>query len=292
MERKQKKIEEQAGTLFVVATPIGNLGDLTHRAAATLEAVDFIAAEDTRVTIKLLNHLGIKKPMVSCYRHNEDWRTGEIVARIEAGESCALCCDAGTPAVSDPGEELVAAAKDAGITVVPIPGPSAAIAALSASGLYTGRFCFEGFIPVNKKTRRERFLEIKDERRTLIVYEAPHKLKNTLVDMLEYFGDREITVARELTKIHEEIVRTTLSEAASHYKKNEPKGEFVLIVAGKEPEELVGYTMDDAVALANAFIKEGKSLSAAAKEAATETGFPRSDIYKAVLRDSDVGAGE
>lgn len=280
-----KTKERGGGTLYVVATPIGNLGDLTHRAAETFAAVDFIAAEDTRVTVKLLNHLGIKKPMVSCYRHNEDWRTGEIVSRIEAGENCALCCDAGTPAVSDPGEELVAAAKDAGIAVVPIPGASAAVTALSASGLYTGRFCFEGFLPVNKKTRRERFLEIKEERRTLIFYEAPHKLKNTLVDLLKYLGDRRITVARELTKIHEEILRTTLSEAVSYYMKNEPRGEYVLVVSGEEREKAAEYTHADAVAMAEQFIKEGKTLSAAAKDAAKETGFPRSEIYRFVLRE-------
>ncbi len=272
------------GILYVVATPIGNLGDLSHRAEQTFRDVDFIAAEDTRVTMKLLNHLGIKKPMVSCYRHNEDQRTAEIAARIEAGENCALCSDAGTPAVSDPGEELVRYATDLGIRVVPIPGPVAAIAALCASGLETGRFCFEGFIPMNKKTRRERLIEIKDEQRTLVFYEAPHKLKNTLADLLEYFGDRELTIARELTKIYEEIRKTTLSEALAFYRKNEPKGEFVLVVTGKEPVKEEEYTLEDAVELAKNFLEEGKAVSAAARDAAAKTGFPKSEIYKAVIR--------
>ncbi|MEG2633301.1 MAG: 16S rRNA (cytidine(1402)-2'-O)-methyltransferase, partial [Oscillospiraceae bacterium] len=194
-----------AGKLYVVATPIGNLGDISARAAAVLESADFIAAEDTRVTAKLLNHLGIKKPLVSYYQHNMAERGEEIIERIINGESCAQCSDAGTPAISDPGEMLVRQAIDAGIDVEPIPGACAAITALCASGLATGRFCFEGFISVSKKSRREHLNEIKDEKRTMIFYEAPHKLRNTLRDLLETLGDREITLARELTKLHEDI---------------------------------------------------------------------------------------
>ncbi len=275
---------DNKGKLYVVATPIGNLNDLSRRAEDTFRTVDFIAAEDTRVTSKLLNHLDIKKPLVSYYQHNMYERGEMVLDRVLAGESCALCSDAGTPAVSDPGELLVKQAIDLGIEVIPIPGACAAITALCSSGLVTGRFVFEGFIPVNKKSRRERLLEIKDERRTLIFYEAPHKLKNTLADLLEAFGDREITLARELTKIHEEIVKTTLSQANSIYCEREPKGEYVLVVAGCEaPQSPEKSSDDEAFKLVDSLIKSGLSLSEACKQAAAQTGRKKSELYKLTI---------
>jgi len=272
-----------AGTLYIVATPIGNLGDLSPRAAEVLSRVDFIAAEDTRVTLKLLNHIGVKKPIISCHRHNEAQRIDMIMERIRDGQNCALCSDAGTPTLSDPGEEIVRSAHESGITVIPIPGPAAAVAALSASGLFSGRFCFEGFLPTNRKTRQARLLAIMDEQRTLLFYEAPHKLKNTLRDLLNHLGDRETVVARELTKIHEEIIKTTLSAALLGCEQTEPRGEYVLVVAGKPSEQENEYTMEDAVAMAKALTEDGLSPSAAARAAAKETGFPRSELYRAVI---------
>ncbi len=274
-----------AGILYVVATPIGNLGDLSPRAAATLGEVDFVAAEDTRVSAKLLNHLGLKKPMVSCYRHSEGVRAEGIIDRIAAGESCALCCDAGTPAVSDPGEELVRRAAERGVTVVPIPGACAAIAALSACGLATGRFCFEGFLSVSNKHRAARLAEIKNERRTLVFYEAPHKLKNTLKDLYKTLGERDITLARELTKLHEEIERTTLSRACEEYSSREPRGEYVLIVAGA-PEEAASEP-DEGAALERVreLRNEGLPLSEACRRAAAESGLKKGALYKLALAD-------
>jgi len=271
------------GCLYVVATPIGNLNDITFRTIETLKHVDFIAAEDTRVTLKLLNHLDIKKPMISCYRHNELDRIDTIVEKILLGENCALCCDAGTPAISDPGEALVAASEKEGIRIIPIPGPSAVIAALSVSGFASGRFCFEGFIPQNKKTRKSRLLTLQNEMRTMVFYEAPHKLRRTLRDLLEYLGDRDIVIARELTKIYEEIIHTTLQDAISFYSDNEPRGEFVLIVSGLQPEEEEEYSLEEAVLLAKNYLKEGISISEASKKAALDTGLARSSIYKGVV---------
>ena len=220
-----------AGTLYLVATPIGNLGDLSLRAAETLEQVDFIAAEDTRVTVKLLNHLGLKKPMVSYYRHNTGTRGEELIARLLGGESCALVTDAGTPAISDPGEELVAQCAAQEIPVVPIPGPCACVNALAVSGLPTGRFTFEGFLAMNKKNRRAHLESLRGETRTMLFHEAPHKLQATLRDLAEAFGpDRRIALCRELTKLHEEVRRTTLGQAVSYYEAHPPKGEFVLVV--------------------------------------------------------------
>jgi len=226
-----------AGNLFVVSTPIGNLGDLTHRAAKILDEVDFIAAEDTRVTARLLNHLDIKKEQISYYRHNMDDRGRNILDRIEAGENCALCCDAGTPAVSDPGQLLVRQAADRGINVIPVPGPCAAIAALSVSGFDSGRFCFEGFLPMSKKNRMQRLDTLRDEERTMVFYEAPHKLRRTLDDLCRAMGPaRGIVLARELTKSYEEVMRTTLDRAREVYAQREPRGEYVLIVEGADPE--------------------------------------------------------
>ena len=203
-----------AGTLYLVPTPIGNLGDISPRAKKTLAEADFIAAEDTRVSLKLLNHLELKKPLVSYYEHNKNESGPRIVERLLAGESCALVTDAGSPAISDPGEDLVALCAKAGVCVCAIPGPCAAVTALSVSGLPTGRFCFEGFLSTNKKSRREHLDSLKSERRTMIFYEAPHKLQNTLKDLTDAFGpERRISLCRELTKLHEQILRMTLGEA-------------------------------------------------------------------------------
>ena len=221
-----------SGTLTIVGTPIGNLGDFSPRAVEALEAADFIAAEDTRVTLKLLNHFGLKKPLVSYYEHNKRERGEQICARIEAGESCALVSDAGMPAISDPGEELVAQCAERGIPVLAVPGPSAVVTALALSGLPTGRFAFEGFLSVNKKSRREHLQSLSGERRTMVFYEAPHKLPGTLRDLLEALGDRRVALARELTKVHEEVIRTTLSEAAARYADGGARGDFVLVVEG------------------------------------------------------------
>ncbi len=279
-----------SGKLYLVATPIGNLGDLSPRAAQVLGAVDFIAAEDTRVTAKLLNHLGVKKPMVSYYEHNMRERGAEIIARLLAGESCAQCSDAGTPAVSDPGELLVRQAIEAGIAVEPVPGPCAAITALCASGLATGRFCFEGFLSVNKKSRREHLAQLKDERRTMIFYEAPHKLRATLRDLYELLGDRPLTIARELTKLHEEIRRTTLCAANELYAAQEPRGEYVLVVEGAPaPEPAAACGIEQAVALARSMMAQGMRAAAACKAAAAQTGQRKSEIY---ARLSEVKAGE
>lgn len=265
--------------LYLVPTPIGNLEDITLRALNTLKAVDFIAAEDTRVTQKLLTHFDISKPLLSCFEHNERMRSTEIVARIAGGETCALVTDAGTPAVSDPGELLVAACYQAGIRVIPLPGPCAAVTALSACGLPTGRFCFEGFLAVNKKSRRERLNALKTETRTMIFYEAPHKLPYTLRDLAEAFGNRRITLCRELTKIYEELIRTTLPEAAERYAEDgncKAKGEFVLIVEGLDAEQLSApgvETLD--------LTQDVQTIVSEAKRA----GISRNEAYRAALRE-------
>ena len=235
-----------SGTLYLVATPIGNLGDFSPRAAETLGAVDFIAAEDTRVSVKLLNHFQIKKPLVSYHEHNHAAAGQAILQRLLAGESCALVTDAGTPAISDPGEDLVRLCAENGVEVLSIPGCCAAVNALAVSGLPTGRFTFEGFITVNKKSRRERLDSLKNEERTMIFHEAPHKLRATLEDLRETFGpDRRVALCRELTKLHEETVRTTLGEAAAYYQENTPKGEYVLVVAGSPPRETAAVTLEE-----------------------------------------------
>lgn len=286
-----------AGTLYLVATPIGNLEDMTPRAAATFAKADFIAAEDTRVTWKLLNYLGLKKPMVSYYEHNLKERGEMILTRIEAGETCALCSDAGMPAISDPGEVIVRDAHARGIRVVPVPGASAADTALIASGQQTGRFVFEGFLPTNRRQKKERLQSLLGERRTVIFYEAPHKLPTTLADLEETFGpQRSLTICRELTKLHEEIWKTSIGQANEYYRENTPRGEFVLVMAGAEPENpqpmvTLEQAAQQALALAE---KQGLSLSAAAKAAAAGTGFSKSEIYKACLarETCDAGKGE
>lgn len=276
-----------AGILYLVPTPIGNLGDLSTRIVETLSEVDFIAAEDTRVSIKIMNHLGLKKPMVSYYRHNTETSGPQILQRLLAGESCALVTDAGTPAISDPGEELVVLCVEAGVTVVSIPGPCALITALAASGLSTGRFTFEGFLAMNKKNRREHLESLRGERRTMIFYEAPHKLINTLSDLMDTFGpERRVALCRELTKLHEEIRRTTLGEALSYYRENSPKGEFVLVVEGQSArEELPALTLEEAVERVRAlYVGENMAMKEAAKQVAAETGFQKKELYRLAVQ--------
>ena len=274
-----------AGMLYLVPTPIGNLGDISIRCRETLEQADFIAAEDTRVSLKLLNHLGIKKSLVSYFEHNKAEKGNMIVERILAGETCALVSDAGSPAISDPGEDLVRQCAEAGITVCAIPGPCAVITALSISGQSTGRFCFEGFLSTAKKSRREHLESLQKEERTMIFYEAPHKLCATLEDMASVFGnDRPISLCRELTKLHEEVVRTTLGEAIRKYTETPPKGEFVLVVAGAAPEEKVSATAEDGAARALELMEGGMSRKDAARQAAKELGLPKNLVYDATLK--------
>ena len=273
-----------SGTLYLVATPIGNLGDFSPRAVETLETVDFIAAEDTRVSIKLLNHFEIKKPLVSYHEHNHITAGQSILVRLLEGESCALVTDAGTPAVSDPGEDLVRLCAENGVEVLSIPGCCAAVNALAVSGLPTGRFTFEGFLTVNKKSRRERLESLKNEERTMIFHEAPHKLLTTLEDLTAAFGaDRRIALCRELTKLHEETRRCTLGEAVAYYTENAPKGEFVLVLAGAEPRESVTVTLEDAVAQVLTLKAQGMRLKDAAKEVAEHTGLSKNELYAASL---------
>ena len=273
-----------AGILYLVPTPIGNLGDISLRARQTLEAADFIAAEDTRVTLKLLNHLEIKKPLISYYEHNKTFKGSRIVERILAGETCALVSDAGSPAISDPGEDLVKQCAQAGITVCAIPGPCAAITALSISGQSTGRFCFEGFLSVSKKSRREHLDSLRSEKRTMIFYEAPHKLMNTLEDMAEVFGaERPISFCRELTKLHEEVIRTTLGQAIEYFTTTPPKGEFVLVLAGAPEEAKELPTAVDAAARVSELIAQGLSRKDAVKQTAKELDLPKNAVYAAAL---------
>ncbi len=271
------------GKLYVVGTPIGNLSDMSPRAVETLKNVDFIAAEDTRVTIKLLNNFGIKKPLLSYFEHNKQIKGDMIIERILSGESCALVTDAGMPAISDPGEELVRAAHQRGVQIEAVPGPSAVITALAVSGMPSGRFCFEGFLSVNKQSRKAYLEEIKNEKRTMIFYEAPHKLIATLNDLYAYLGDRPISVVKELTKLHETVLNLTLKGAIEYFNENTPKGEYVLIVGGKPKEEKEEYTLDMAVAVAKKLMAEGASTTAAAKEAATVSGIKKGDIYKELI---------
>ena len=274
-----------AGKLYIVGTQICNLSDFSPRGAATLEKVDFIAAEDTRVTVKLLNHLGISKPMLSYYEHNKKERGGEIMERILNGQDCALVSDAGMPAISDPGEELVALAYELGISVESVPGPTAVATALSISGMKSGRFCFEGFLSVNKPSRKAHLAELLRETRTMVFYEATHKLPATLKDMYLAFGDRKIAIVRELTKLHEEVVHTTLSEAVNLYSdENKARGEFVLIIDGYTPEESQEFTLEQAVEIAKGYLEKGDPASLAAKKAATDTGFKKGDIYKMLTK--------
>lgn len=275
-----------AGTLYLVPTPIGNLGDISPRMADTLAQAAFIAAEDTRVTVKLLNHLGLKKPMVTYHRHNTAASGQAVLDRLLAGESCALVTDAGMPAISDPGEEMVALCAAAGVPVVPIPGPCALVTALAASGQPTGRFTFEGFLAMNKKNRRAHLESLRGEERTMIFYEAPHKLVATLRDLADTFGrEREISLCRELTKLHEEICKTTLADAIARYQAQDPRGEYVLVVAGApaaaDPAQEM--TLEQAARHALELVESGFGPTAAAKAAAKDTRFSKSEVYKELL---------
>ena len=273
-----------AGILYLVGTPIGNLGDISRRCREVLEAADFIAAEDTRVTVKLLNHLELHKPLVSYYAHNSRGSGERILERLRAGETCALVTDAGMPAISDPGEDLVRLCAEAGIEVRAVPGPCAAIAALALSGLPTQRFTFEGFLSVTRKSRMVHLEGLREEKRTMIFYEAPHKLAATLEDLAACFGeDRPAALCRELTKLHEEVLRTTLGEALARYRTEQPRGEFVLVVAGA-PEK--SGEPDEAAALERVRVlrKGGASLRDAVRQAAGETGMNKNALYKLAAR--------
>lgn len=271
------------GKLYVVGTPIGNLSDFSPRAIETLRSVDFIAAEDTRVTLKLLNKFDVKTPMISYHEHNMRER-GEIVcARIEKGENCALVSDAGMPAVSDPGEQLVMQCAERGIEVSVVPGPTAMASALAISGLPTGRFTFEGFLSMNKKSRHDHLLSLRDEHRTMIFYEAPHKLRATLRDLAQTFGDRRVSIVRELTKVHEEVIRTTLPEAYKKYGDGSLKGEIVLVIEGAPIAEEKEMTLEDAVSFALDLIESGTKASEAAKRSSEISGHKKGEIYKAII---------
>ena len=270
-----------SGKLYLVGTPIGNLGDISPRCAETLAEVDFIAAEDTRVSRKLLNHLDIHKSLVSYYEHNSRESGRRIVDRLLAGESCALVTDAGMPAISDPGEDLVRLCAEAGVEVLAVPGPTAALTALALSGLPTGRFTFEGFLSVTRKVRMEHLASLRGERRTMIFYEAPHKLLQTLGDLCGVFGEeRQVALCREMTKLHEEVIRCTLGEARARFTESEPRGEFVLVVAGT-PEEEKADDGEGALARALELAASGLSARDAVRQASEEYAVSRSALYRA-----------
>lgn len=272
------------GKLYIVGTPIGNLGDFSERAKETLTQVDFICAEDTRVTAVLLNKFGIKKPLISYHEHNARQRGEEILPRLLEGESCAVVTDAGMPCISDPGEEIVKLCAEHGVEIVAVPGPTAAMSALAISGLPSKRFCFEGFLSVTKRIRREHLEQLKPLPQTLIFYEAPHKLKNTLNDLLEILGDRRISLCRELTKIHEEVIRGKISDMITLYEQQEPRGEYVLIVEGAEESTDDGITLEQAAEMAAELTESGTRAAEAAKEIAKKTGFSKSEIYNQMLK--------
>lgn len=273
-----------AGILYLVATPIGNLGDFSPRAVDTLEKADFIAAEDTRVSVKLLNHFDIKKPLVSYHEHNRASAGQAILRRLLAGENCALVTDAGTPAISDPGEDLVRLCGESGITVEAIPGCCAAICALAVSGLPTGRFTFEGFLSANKKERRAALLNLKSEERTMVFHEAPHKLRATLSDMAEILGDRPVALCRELTKLHEQTLRTTLFQAVALYEQQEPRGEYVLVIAGAQPLEEPAVTLEEGVRRVLHLRESGVKMKDAVRTVAGETNLNKNELYAAAVK--------
>ena len=285
--REIEKNKVSSSTLYLVATPIGNLADMSERAIKTLSEVDFIAAEDTRNSMRLLNYFGISKPLVSYYEHNKRERGEEIIARLIGGESCALITDAGTPAISDPGEDLVRLCAENGVTVTAIPGACAMVNALALSALSTVRFVFEGFLPVQKKQRKERLKELSGEQRTFILHEAPHKLRTTLADLMETLGgDRKIALCRELTKLNEEIIRTTLAEACAIYEEREPRGEYVLVIEGKkacEREETDEISVDALREEVNLRISGGMGKNAAIKAVAEAHGMTRNGLYELLL---------
>ncbi len=271
-------------TLYVVGTPIGNLGDFSPRAIETLKSVDFIAAEDTRVSLKLLNHFGIKKELISYFEHNKLQRGNIITDRILKGETCALITDAGMPCISDPGELLIMQCREKGIKTVVVPGPTAFASALALSALPTGRFTFEGFLSVNKKSRREHLESLINEERTMIFYEAPHKLSNTLRDFAECFPDRNLSIVREITKIHEEVIHTTTTDAYKSFGETGLKGELVLVLQGKPPtKQEKTYTLEEAVEMAKHLVEKGEKATSASKEIASMTGFKKNEIYKELL---------
>lgn len=279
-----------SGKLYVVGTPIGNLGDFSPRAVETLSSVDFIAAEDTRVTIKLLNHFEIKNKLISYHEHNRAEKGETIIDLILSGKSCALVSDAGMPVISDPGQDLVKLCRENGIEVESVPGPSAVITALAVSGLNVARFTFEGFLTGNKPKRREHLEEIKSEKKTMVFYEAPHKLADTLHDLHTALGDRRIAIIKELTKIHENAEYTTLAEADGKYDGIKLKGEYVLIIEAKSDEQLREEASENApnpVELAKSFLADGIGMSEAAKRAAKETGAKKGDIYRALINGED-----
>lgn len=278
------------GTLFVVGTPIGNMDDITFRQLETLKNVNFIAAEDTRVTLKLLNRYDIKKQLVSYHGHSSSSIAESIADRIENGEDAAIVTDAGMPCISDPGEILVKICAQRNIDIKVVPGPSAVISAVAVSGLSTSRFSFEGFLSVNKKQRLEHLESIKNDTRTLVFYEAPHKLRNTLEDFLKYFGDRKISLCRELTKIYEEVLRMTISEAISYYENKNPKGEYVLVIEGApEQKSMEELTLLQAVKLVSSLIDDGMKSSEACKKIAKETQFSKSVLYAELLKSEESG---
>jgi len=289
LKNKTTSTEEKnrviGGMLYLVATPIGNLADLSPRAQKVLSEVDFIAAEDTRNSGMLLSRFGISKPLVSYYEHNKKQRGEEIAARLENGESCALVTDAGTPAISDPGEDLVSLCAQRGIPVTSIPGACAAVTALSVSGLPTGRFVFEGFLTTMKSEKRRRLTELASEERTIILYEAPHKLRGTLDDLLTYWGDRRIALCREITKLNEEIIRTTVAGAVRLYEEAEPRGEYVLIVEGAQESGAAQKEYpEDPVQHVQALMESGMERMDAIKAAAKARGLSKGEFYKMLLQ--------
>ncbi len=283
--QSNEKNRIEGGTLYLVATPIGNLSDLSDRAYKVLSEVDFIAAEDTRNTGKLLSAIGISKSMTSYYEHNKKSSGEHILKRLLEGQSCALVTDAGTPAISDPGEDIVRECINAGIKVTSVPGAAAVIVALTLSGMNTRRFAFEGFLPVKGRERKEMLTELSTERRTLVLYEAPHKLKNTLDDLLEHFGgDRRIALCRELTKLNEEVMRCTLTEAVEYYTQNDPRGEYVLVIEGSSTEAIGAFWQDMTVdAHIEYYISQGMKKMDAIKQVAKDRGVPKNEIYKQTL---------
>lgn len=272
-----------SGKLYLVGTPIGNLGDMSPRALEALNEVDFIAAEDTRVTLKLLNRFKIKKPMICYFEHNRAEMGEKLLSRLLAGEKCALVTDAGMPAISDPGEDIVRQCAAHGVEVVAVPGPCACVTALALSGLSTQRFCFEGFLSTASRSRREHLESLRDERRTMIFYEAPHKLMRTLSDLLDTFGDRSVALCREMTKLHEEVIRTSLSGAIEHFTQTPPKGEFVLVVEGAAEPAGPELSPEQALERVDSLRAEGLSLKEACKKAASETGFSKNELYSMAL---------
>ena len=275
----------ERGILYMVATPIGNLSDVSPRVLQTLQSVDLIAAEDTRVTAKLLNHFEIQKHLVSCQKYNERERTRQLLDQLAQGKSIAFCSDAGTPVISDPGGYLVDQAMEEGFRVVPICGPSAVVTALSVCGQHCERFCFEGFLPTPKGGRKQRLEELQTEKRTMVFYEAPHKLQRTLEDFCQVFGERTLTICREMTKLHEEIWRTTTMQAAAHYRENTPKGEFVLVLQGAQEAPQEEWTLQEACAAVRKEMEQGTSLSEACKRVAKNTPFSKSELYKQMLEE-------